>query len=461
MNYRVKILIFFGIFQQLFYLLSCISDKEAERLPVEKPLLDTTPKLSHDELEQILDSIDTDPLSLPKNKPSSPSKPPMGKGTSKLMPKDIPLEINGRVKIWIKYYTKNARDRFRRYLERGERYRPMIEKILNEHNLPKELYYLAMIESGFEISALSSAKAAGIWQFMKRTGKRYGLAINRYVDERKDPIRSTIAAALYLDDLNNMFHSWYLAMAAYNAGQSRIMRAITRSKSRNFWDLVKNRKLPRETINYIPKFMAAVFIGTNREKYGFHDIEKSPHPNLVPVNVPSPISLRAIAKATKIPLRTLKKYNPHIRKNITPPKYQRYRIWIPDNLATRFDMEGLNLAKYVIKSLSRVQYVNRSANYHIIARGQTLYHIARIYDVPVRRLKELNNLKSSRIIAGRRLILRSPLDKTSSTHYKVRKGDSLLQISQRFGISIKKLKELNRLSRNIIYVGQYLRVKSH
>jgi membrane-bound lytic murein transglycosylase D len=181
----------------------------------------------------------------------------------------IPAEMNPSVQKWIHYFSQKDAPRFQRFLDQGHTYRDTVEALLEKNQLPRQLYYLAMIESGYSNHATSSAKAAGVWQFIPATARRYGLQINSQIDERRNPIRSTEAAILYLKDLYNVFGSWHLALAAYNAGEYRIMGAVIRGKSRDFWTLVKNRVLPLETANYIPKFLAAIKIGGNPDQYGF------------------------------------------------------------------------------------------------------------------------------------------------------------------------------------------------
>lgn len=151
----------------------------------------------------------------------------------------IPVELNEHVQRWITYFTERDRERFQRFLNRGQLYRDVVENVLEENDLPAELYYLAMIESGFRTDAHSHASAVGVWQFIPGTARRYGLRIDRYVDERRDPIRATEAAAKYLRDLYNVFGSWHLAMAAYNAGEIRVLRAVFKGRTRNFWELIK------------------------------------------------------------------------------------------------------------------------------------------------------------------------------------------------------------------------------
>lgn len=167
------------------------------------------------------------------------------------------------VKKWIKYYTTTGRKTLQIHFDRGHFYKPILSKLLRQQGLPGEIYYQALIESGFSTSAVSTAKAVGVWQFINETAKRYGLRIDNYIDERKDPIRATLAAASYLNDLKNVFDSWLLAMAAYNTGESRVMNLIVRYKTRNYWALSEQTKFPKETANYIPKIVATYVIDKN------------------------------------------------------------------------------------------------------------------------------------------------------------------------------------------------------
>lgn len=383
---------------------------------------------------------------------------------------NVPPEMSKSVDRWIHFFTERSPDRMKRYLERGERYKPMILKILKDQGLPENLYYLALIESGFTTSATSRAQAVGVWQFIRGTARHYGLRVDRHVDERRDPIRATIAASLYLNDLHNVFQSWYLAMAAYNAGEGRIVRAIMGGNSRNFWTLVKNKKLPKETMHYIPKFIAAVIVGSNPEKYGITNIKSEPYPTLVSVTVPSPIKTRRLASVTGVPYSIIKKHNPQIRSSFTPPDKGTYRIWLPKNYAPQAEAKKDKLNKYVLTSLKRRTYARNLPGTHKIRRGETLATIARRYRISVSTLKRLNNLRSNRIIAGKRLVIsKSKSKKIASTkkrsirnvkRYKVRRGDSLHSISKRFGLSIREIKNLNRLRHNRIYAGQTLKVRS-
>ena len=173
---------------------------------------------------------------------------------------DFPITMNSRVEAWIDYFTGRGREHMERYLARSHRYIPLMRKIFKKAGLPEDLVYLALIESGFILRAKSRVRAIGPWQFMKATGKRYGLHIDSWVDERQDPILSTEAAARYLRDLYLMFESWYLAASAYNGGEYRVLRAMEKAKSNNFWRLCQTHYLHRETKDYIPKLIAAALI---------------------------------------------------------------------------------------------------------------------------------------------------------------------------------------------------------
>ena len=219
------------------------------------------------------------------------------------IPIHVPVEINQRVSDWVDYFTVRDRERTVRFLERGIPLRPYLQQILKDNDVPPELFYLAMIESGFVTHAKSRARAVGVWQFMKATGKNYGLIVNSSVDERRNWIKATEAAATYLKDLNNVFGSWYLALAAYNAGENRIVRSIMKGKTRDFWALAESGMLPKETLDYVPKFLAAQIVGKNLEKYNLRIQPQTEDTweDYASVTVPSGVSLKALAKASDVP----------------------------------------------------------------------------------------------------------------------------------------------------------------
>ena len=194
---------------------------------------------------------------------------------------DVPIQENKQVQAYLVYFSTQRKDVIRRQLARSTHYVPMIKEVFREYGLPEDLAYLAMIESGFNPDAQSPAGARGLWQFMKGTGVRYGLVINGHVDERRDPVKSTHAAARYLRDLYRQFGSWYLAAASYNCGEKRVQKELNKGNGRNFWELSADKCLPTETKNYVPQMIAATIIAKNPEKFGFTDVPyQQSDPNL-------------------------------------------------------------------------------------------------------------------------------------------------------------------------------------
>lgn len=248
----------------------------------------------------------------------------------KSFPTKIPRELNSRVKGWVKFFSVRDRARFDRFLGRGAMYKSLIQEILVENGVPAELYYLAMIESGFARRARSHAQAVGIWQFIAPTGRRYGLRIDGEVDERLDVLRATRAAARYLRDLKNEFGSWYLAMAAYNCGENRVRRAIRRGRTRDFWTLARARLLPAETTHYIPKFQAAMIIARSPERYGFRRRPLYDFPTLRNFKVASRTHIDAIARRHGVSKSLLVGLNPHLLRTRVPrTRSGDYSIYLP------------------------------------------------------------------------------------------------------------------------------------
>jgi len=313
---------------------------------------------------------------------------------------DIPIIMNARVEQFIQYFQTDIRERFTIYLSRSRRYIPSMRKLLKEHGLPEDLVYIALIESGFDPSAYSRSKASGPWQFISWTGKRYGLKVNWWVDERRDPEKSTIAAAKHLKDLYERFECWYLAAAGYNAGESKIVRAMKRYRTEDFWLLTKSQYLKRETKNYVPQMIAAALIAKDPEKYGFTDVEYQEPLRYEKVKVPELTGLSLTAKACETSLEEIKELNPEILRGVTPPDEPDYEIKIP------FGKKDIFLKNF--ESLQLVEPFQFKT--HSVKNGETLAGIARAYRVDLDPLLEINQLKkTSRLSKGTTLLI--PLSK--------------------------------------------------
>lgn len=375
----------------------------------------------------------------------------------------IPIEVNRMVQSWIDYFTVKDRERFHRFLKRGNYYREVVQDILEENGVPIDLYYLAMIESGYATHAKSHAKAVGTWQFMRATGKRYGLHTDIYVDERMDPIRATEAAARYLRDLHQMFGSWHLAMAAYNAGEGRIGRAIRRGRTKDFWSLAQRGYLPRETMHYVPKFFAAVIIGRDPARFGFTDLEsEGAFPAVEAVSVPSPVKVADVAEKSEIGMEHLLKLNPHLHHGLTPPGKRRYEIWLPAKNASLLRKESDQLIALKVRDTQARVVASVDPDRlvtHRVRPGETMSSIARRYRISVRYLKKLNHLKSNRVAHGQNLrVVAHEYKPKSRTTYRVRPGDSLTRIAKKFRVSIVHIKRVNNLRRNSVFVGERLEI---
>ncbi|MGB3399974.1 MAG: lytic transglycosylase domain-containing protein, partial [Candidatus Deferrimicrobiaceae bacterium] len=237
--------------------------------------------------------------------------------------------LTTRIDKFIRYFQNKGRDRFEIWLSRSGKYSDMMRGILAKYGMPGDLVYLALIESGFSPKAYSVARAAGPWQFMPGTGRRYGLRVDWWTDERRDYEKSTHAAASYLRDLYGMFDSWPLAAAAYNAGEGRIMRAVSRYKTEDYAKLISYRYLPRETKDYVPKMLAALTIAKDPEKYGFGDVLYEDPLEFDKVSVPGGTDLTALGDIIGVPSETMKELNPELKRFCTPPNVEAYEIRLP------------------------------------------------------------------------------------------------------------------------------------
>lgn len=393
---------------------------------------------------------------------------------------DIDVETYGthaRVQYYLDFFQGPARERMNVWLQRMPRYEPMIRAKLKENGVPEDMVYLALIESGYSNSAVSRARATGMWQFMKGTAKLYGLRIDTWVDERRDPVRATDAAARHLADLRDRFGSMYLAAAAYNAGAGKVGRGLRRlpdeeeDEAENpdaaFFRLYDTRFLRRETKDYVPKLIAAALIAKQPEKYGF--VRPEPVPALVydSVIVPDATGLDVLAKLADTSVAALKDLNPHFLRLVTPPRQQavvRLPVGVGDLVTTRYA---------ALEPKERVGFVE-----HTVARGQTASGIARMYRVTTRLIQDANpGIKLTRLRVGSRLVIptshvpsvaepvassgtsRAPGASSTTIRYRVRSGETLSGIAERYHTSVSRLRSLNAMgAREVLKAGQVIRV---
>ncbi len=386
----------------------------------------------------------------------------------------IPTEINPSVEKWINYFQGRGRPHMERYLLRSTRYEALMKKVLRDNKLPEDLFYIALIESGFSSSAHSHASAVGYWQFIRGTGKRYKLKINKLVDERRDPVLSTQAASEYFRDLYSRFNSWYLSMAAYNVGEGRVERVIKKYKTRDFWKLAKiHRALPAETDNYVPKFIAAKLIAKNPDKYGFEGIDYMPPIEFDHVVLDQPVNLRLMAEKMNINYEDFKDLNPKFKGEIAPlDEGKSFGLRIPPGT---YEAALLAAKESVAEEEVFIADRNEFQNYRV-KRGETLATIARKYRTNVAYLRDINDFpRKKKIKVGQRILVpdRTPLiekrpqlaaksnkKKSKSTavsktdsrssqedkkYHIVRKGENLSQIARKYEITVSSLKRANNL----------------
>jgi len=306
---------------------------------------------------------------------------------------DFPVTMNQQVEYYLDFFTNRHRKTFARWLARSSRYLPMIKEEFARAGLPLDLAYLPMIESGFNTKAISGAGAVGTWQFMRATGRDYGLTVNDYVDERRDPVKSTKAAAAYLTRLYKNLDSWPLAVAAYNAGEGKIKRAMKQSEQDDFWAIAKSRYIQAETKLYVPQLIAAIMIAKDPEKYGFGGIDYAEPLDYETIRVPRGTQLKAVAVACNLPEEKIIALNRHLSKAITPPSATDYPLRVPTGTK-----------KMIAQNLPRVRKVSViKFDIHEVRRGETLTTISRKYKLGKATLLKANNLEDERLSLGQRL----------------------------------------------------------
>jgi membrane-bound lytic murein transglycosylase D len=391
---------------------------------------------------------------------------------------DIDVETYGshaRVQYYLDFFQGPARERFSIWLQRMPRYEPMIRTSLRTYGVPEDMVYLALIESGYSNTAVSRARATGMWQFMKGTGKLYGLRIDSWVDERRDPVRATDAAARHLADLRDRFGSMYLAAAAYNAGAGKVGRGLRRlpdedeeeeeNPDATFFRLYDTRFLRRETKDYVPKLIAAALIAKQPERYGFARATGIPPLGYDSIVVTNSTGLDVIARLADTSVAFMREMNPQYLRLVTPPRSTAV-VRLPEGSG------ALVAARYeALPEKERVNLVE-----HVVTRGQTVAAIARLYRVTTAQISAANpGIRLTRLRTGTHLAIptsvipasaepaeppaRSGSTGSGTLKHRVLRGESLSTIASHYRTTIVRLRELNAMSReDVLKAGQVIRV---
>lgn len=364
---------------------------------------------------------------------------PAGEFTAPETSFDFPITMNRQVQVYLDLFTGKQRKYFGRWLARSGYYLPMMEKELGEAGLPLDLVYLAMIESGFNQRAYSRSRAVGLWQFMKGTGRQYNLTIDKYVDERRNALKSTRAAVTYLRDLYNEFGDWYLAVAAYNGGPGTMRKAIRRAKSKDFWVIAQKKSLRLETKRYVPKLIAAILIAKEPEKHGFTDVVYDKPLVYDEIPVGPGLSLEAAAILSGSSSKTIKELNLELKTGKTPLNREQYVLKIPSGTK---QLAENNLPR--LHSVASTDYKT-----HIIRKNETLSQICKRYNINTTTLLKINNLESNKLVAGTRLripyrtiqyrILPEGMDASVAARdelvlHTIKKGETISKISRQYQV---------------------------
>src|SRR6266446_2051638 len=384
--------------------------------------------------------------------PVDPSLKGRAEEAAKNISHDLPLTVNDEVLSFLNFFqTPRGRAIVETGLNRAGRYREMISRVLREEGVPQDLIYLAQAESAFQPLALSRAGARGIWQFVAYRGQEYGLRHTWWIDERQDPEKATRAAAQHLRDLYREFGDWYLAMAAYNCGPGNVQKGIERTGYADFWELYKRNVLPRETKNYVPIIVALTLIAKDAAHYG---IQVDPEPP-VATDVVKPgraVDLRLVAETIDVDVETLRALNPSLLRMATPDDPS-FELHLPQGTTERFSAE--------IADIPADKWV--SWRKHRVEAGETLTSIGKKYHVTPAAIAAANNLEHGAALdAGEKLIIPATQSqaevKRRLVSYRVRRGDTLLGIADRYSVSSDDVRKWNRLRSNHVSRGMVLRI---
>ncbi|RQD64556.1 MAG: LysM peptidoglycan-binding domain-containing protein [Desulfonatronovibrio sp. MSAO_Bac4] len=519
---------FFLVILSSLVLLACASTAPDKSVRLDEPALNEdvapTDGLSY-EADLAQQMLDSEALEITPEQIEKLEKEPLTDAEEKVLESDLDFDffLDARetqaMENYFKMFTHTHRHTFENWLKRAEFFLPYIKDVFEERGLPTDLIYLPFAESGFNVRAYSRAGAAGLWQFMPATGRHYGLRVDWWMDERRNAYLSTHKAADYLEKLYGDFDDWYLALAAYNAGEGRVARAMTSSGHDNYFDLIQGTYLARETRNYVPKFLAILKIVHNLEELGFDPINWDAAPDLKELAIQPGTDLLALASTCNLSWDEFKQLNPAFRRQVSPSDakvnivlpsesyevarnflespdsrqyagYQRYQVrrgdswWrisnrfgVPVNVLKAVNNTNSNLlrtgqyvivpasgsAGHAVASATTQEYAQQRATY-TVQRGDTLSQIANAYNVNLNTLMASNGISNPRSLkAGQRLYIPGRTQASESqgrqVNYQVRRGDTLWSIARRFGVQATDLQRWNDISANqIIRPGDRLRV---
>jgi peptidoglycan lytic transglycosylase D len=365
---------------------------------------------------------------------------------------DLPLVVNDYVAAYINFFanTQRGHNTLLHSFERSGRYKAMIQRVMAEEGVPQDLIYLAVAESGFQPRAVNPGSGAGgMWQFMPRG--QYGLTRDRFEDERFDPEKSTRAYARYMKFLYDQLGDWYLAMAAYDWGAGNVQRAVEKTGYADFWELYKRNNLPAETKNYVPEILAAIIIANHPTQYGFDDITLDPPVITDTVTINYSVDLRLVSDLVDAPVDELMALNPSLLRLVTPPETA-FDLHLPAGTATLFDQRIAEIP----------ESKRESWRYHRVTSGDTLASVARSFHVQVSELAAANQLGEGESLDGVEALVVpvAPSAERASRGllYTTRRGDTLVSIADRFGVSLSELRRWNKIRGVKVAPGRRLHV---
>jgi len=415
----------------------------------------------------------------------------------------IPLDYNSRVKRWIELYCEKRKRSSSAMLGLAQYYFPWMKEIFDKYNIPEELIYLTIIESALNPTAVSRAGATGIWQFMYNTGKAYGLEVNTFIDDRRDPYKAAEAAAHHLSDLYNIFQDWGLAISAYNCGAGNVRKAITRSGVKgkpDFWKIINH--LPRETQNYFPAYIGVLYLMNYHSLHGIEAADIAIPSAVDTVMIHKPLHLRQLAEALSLDIEEVKLLNPQYKREVIPAYTSSFplRLKIADairyiELADSvhafqhdFFFQDMKVYEYIFTGVNNPDYTRQNV-YHYVQKGETVVTIAKKYNLSVMELRQMNNLKNNTLKLKQRLLVGYTMKRNNETtphiadsktttvatttvspkpantvaappdYYVVKKGDTLSVIAKRYGFSVQQLANYNNIKNiNALSIGQKIKI---